>query len=104
VSRIVIRPQAHRDIDDQFRHLSGQSIDLALRFFDAVHATIKRLAASPDLGITYEFRSRRLKGIHWWKVRGFRNHLVFYRAIAGGIEVVRILHATRDIPSAFRDN
>ena len=104
MARIVVRPQAERDIDEQCQYLSRESADLALRFFDAVHVTIDRLADSPDLGILYEFPSERLQGIRWWKVRGFRNHLVFYRPLDDGIDVIRILHAARDIPNVFQDS
>lgn len=104
MSRCVIRPQAERDIDEQCLHLLGENTDLALRFFDAVHATIDRLAETPDLGIAYEFHSPRLQGIRWWKVGRFRNHLIFYRPLDGGIEVIRVLYAARDIPAAFGDD
>jgi plasmid stabilization system protein ParE len=29
-------------------------------------------------------------------VAGFSNHLIFYRPVPNGVEVVRILHAARD--------
>jgi plasmid stabilization system protein ParE len=31
-------------------------------------------------------------------VRGFPNHLIFYREHAGLLEVVRIVHGARDLP------
>jgi toxin ParE1/3/4 len=36
-----------------------------------------------------------------WPVKGFENHLIFFRPIDGGIEVIRVLHAARDIESVF---
>jgi toxin ParE1/3/4 len=32
-------------------------------------------------------------------VRGFRNHLIFYLPVQGGIEVWRVLHGARDLPA-----
>lgn len=104
MARIVVRPQAERDIDEQVLYLAVESTDLALRFFNAVQSTLRDLAQIPDLGIVHEFRSERLKGIRWWKVRGFRNHLIFYRPLEDAVDVIRVLHAARDIPRIFGDD
>jgi toxin ParE1/3/4 len=32
-----------------------------------------------------------------WPVPGFRNHLIFYRVTGDAIEVLRVLHAARDV-------
>lgn len=32
------------------------------------------------------------------------NYLIFYRPINQGIEVLRVLHGARDIPSIFEDS
>jgi plasmid stabilization system protein ParE len=34
-------------------------------------------------------------------VSGFENHLIFYRAIPGGIEVLHVYHGARDIEALF---
>jgi toxin ParE1/3/4 len=31
----------------------------------------------------------------------FRRYLIFYRLFAGGIEIVRVLHAAQDVPALF---
>ena len=33
-----------------------------------------------------------------WRIRGFNKHLVFYRLIADSIEVLHVLHGSRDLP------
>jgi toxin ParE1/3/4 len=35
--------------------------------------------------------------IRRWHIEGFAKHLVLYREIAAGVEIVRILHAERDV-------
>jgi plasmid stabilization system protein ParE len=35
--------------------------------------------------------------------QGFEKHLIFYRPIAEGIKVVRVIHAARDIPEILDD-
>jgi toxin ParE1/3/4 len=36
-----------------------------------------------------------------WRIDGFPNHLIFYRPIEGGIEIVRVLHGARDIDAVL---
>jgi toxin ParE1/3/4 len=55
----------------------------------------------PELGIVREYDDPALLGVRMWRVTGFPNHLIFYRPIERGIEVVRVLHARRDIESLF---
>ncbi len=99
--RIAIRPRADRDLDEQFAYIAKDNLRAAERFLLATQATFARLAAMPELGGTWEFEDPRLAGIRVWQVSGFEKHLVFYRPIQNGIEVVRVLHGARDIGAVF---
>jgi toxin ParE1/3/4 len=57
----------------------------------------------PSIGSPREFRSRRLRNIRMWPVKGFEEHLIFYRENDDGIEVIRVLHGKRDIEDIFSD-
>ena len=62
------------------------------RYMSELAAGIEMLAESPEMGrIREDIRSC---------YRSFRlgKHVVFYRAVATGIEVARILHQSMDIP------
>ncbi|MFC1707767.1 DDE-type integrase/transposase/recombinase [Planctomycetota bacterium] len=51
--------------------------------------------------IIYQVRTKDLlvlAGIRMWSIRGFKNHLIFYRPSPEGLDVVRVLHGARDIP------
>jgi len=39
-----------------------------------------------------------------WPIKGFKNYLIFYRPIEQGVEIVRVLHGARDMPSVFKDD
>lgn len=43
----------------------------------------------------------RIEGLRMLRVRGFARHLIFYREIAHGIEVIRVLHSSRDLAAAL---
>ena len=61
------------------------------------------LAAMPELGERQVFKRADLADLRAWQVRGFENYLIFYRPIEHGVEIVRVLHAARDIAAIFED-
>jgi len=95
--RIVITPRASQDIDEQFAYIASDNEDTALRFFDSVRQTFSQLARTPGMGSRYEVSNPRLEGLRKWAVKGFEKHLIFYLYSGDTIEVVRVLHAGRDI-------
>jgi toxin ParE1/3/4 len=94
----VRRPRARRDIIEQALYISAA----AERFQDAIEEAEQMLTAMPRLGAPRPFR--RLKGLRMWQVRGFEKHLIFYRPIKGGIEVIRVLHASRDLVAVLDED
>lgn len=99
--RIIIAPDADRDIDEHVDYIARDSMDAAVRFFAAVERAIDDVAHMPNVGHTWAFKSRTLSDIRVWRVHKFTNHLIFYRVIDEGIEIVRVLHAARDIDAVF---
>lgn len=65
------------------------------RWLDAVDSRCKLLAQMPGLG--------RLRPDLAPELRSFvvGNHVIFYRETHDGIEVIRVLHGARDLPSLF---
>ncbi len=104
-NRVEKRPQATRDLLDIALYLAGESAseELAFRFLDAAEASFEQLAAMPEMGATREYNEETLHGLRMWRLSGFPNHLIFYRPLESGIEVVRVLHAKRDIESLFTE-
>jgi toxin ParE1/3/4 len=84
-NRVEKRPQA---IDD----LATFAVYLA-------EASFESLATMSEMGAAGKYNDPALGGVRVWRVTGFPNHLIFYRPIAGGVEVIRVLHAKRDIES-----
>ena len=97
IPRIRILPAADRDLDEQAEYWLTRSPEIAARWYDATGATFAFLAQNPGIGPVRESRKPELVGIRTWAVDGFPKHIVFYRPIEGGVEVIRILHGARDI-------
>jgi toxin ParE1/3/4 len=95
--RIVRRPQARRDIVATALYIADESPAVARRFLTAVESTIATAATMPGMGAPRRYRHPRLEGLRMIAVQGFEKHLVFYRPVEAGIEIVRVLHTARDI-------
>ena len=92
------------DLNEQAKYIQRDSPHAAIRFLAAAEASFQLLATMPELGERQEFRRAELAELRAWQVRGFENHLIFYRPIEHGIEVLRVLHAARDIAALFDDS
>ena len=95
---------AERDVVQIATWLAERDVALAVRFLDATEETFLTLAQSPDLGSPYSGGAELLEGLRVWRVDGFRNHLIYYRTVDEGIQVVRVLHAARDLPAIFGES
>jgi toxin ParE1/3/4 len=98
-ARVAIRRRADRDLEDRGDFLARSSTRTARRFYQAARETFEQLAAMPGLGSPWESDRPELTGLRVFAIRGFSNDLIFYRPLEGedGIEVIRVLHASRDI-------
>jgi toxin ParE1/3/4 len=99
----VLTPSADRDADGHFLYIAKGSREAAARFFQSLEASLQKLATMPELGEQQRFERKELADLRVWQVQGFENYLIFYRPVEHGIEVIRILHAARDIAAIFDD-
>jgi toxin ParE1/3/4 len=96
------RPRATRDLDETASFIAQDSPDAAFRFLEAAERAFGQLAGTPGLGGVWETDDPRLAGLRVWPIPGFEKYLVFYRPADDGIEVIRVLHGSRDIDSLLR--
>ena len=90
--------QAEQDIDAIAEYLAQrESIDLAIRFYDAAWTSFDRIADAPGKGRTRESPDPELAGLRSWPVDGFPSLRAFYVPTPDGIRVLRVLHGARDI-------
>jgi toxin ParE1/3/4 len=71
--------------------------DGALRFLDALDATIDSIEEFPDLGSPRESSKPRHSGLRFRLVKGFENHVVLYRRHAERVDILRVANASQDI-------
>ena len=101
--RILKRAAAKRDLIDHFVFLAeNASVDVAHRFLESTNEAFSLLADMPEIGAPRTFRNPRFASVRMSLVKGFERYLMFYRPLDGGIEVLRVLHGSRNIQELFR--
>ena len=101
---IIIAPRASQDLDESFVYIAQNNPNAALRFFDATRQTVAKLAQMSGIGRLYPVKNSRLNGLRRFPVKGFENYVIFYLSFLDHIEIVRILHASRDLEEVLIDS
>jgi len=73
------------------------TMEIALRFLAAVDSTIALIARQPYIGVRSVYLRDPLMETRFQPVNGFQKHLIFYRTIEHGIEVLRVIHGAKDL-------
>ncbi len=97
-SRVRVRPRALADLEELAVWFGGVEPRLAHRFLAGALATLERLAHFPNAGAPHSCEHGWLRGTRRARVDGFERVLVFYRVVAGSVEVLRVLDGARDLP------
>lgn len=92
-------PAARSDLLDHFVWIGRSSVANARRFLRAADEAMERLAEMPEMGGEWESGTPGLAGLRVWPIRRFPRYLIFYKPLADGIEVVRVLHGSQDLES-----
>jgi toxin ParE1/3/4 len=95
---VRIVPAADVEVDELALFIAEDDLEAALRFYDAVESTYRRIADNPTQYQVYPLADPRLAGVRRAIVEGFPNHLIFYRVDGDMVEIIRVLHGARDLP------
>lgn len=95
MSIITKRPRAVSDLADIWDYIADDSEERADAFIETIDGKLKTLAGSPKIGRT---RDELMKGIRSWSIG---RYVVFYFPLENGVEIIRVLHGSRDIASVF---
>lgn len=88
-------PLAKADLREIADLIARDNLNAALRLLDQVDTVCQRLAEFPGMGPQ---RDELQPGLRSFPIG---NYLLIYRAVPGGIELVRVLHGARNLDSIF---
>ena len=99
----LIRPLADRDLEDQAYYLAVNATPkVGHRFLTAAHETFALLATHPKIGWHPRLKLQGLESVRVFPVSRFRKMLIFYRPTLEGIEVLRVIHGSRNLQALLQ--
>jgi len=99
MKKVIKLPQTFHDLDKITAYIGKDNLDAALRFIESSEYTFSQLLQFPQLGKVQSSGKLLLHELRVFPVKDFKNYLIFYRPVADGIEIIRVLHSSRDIPN-----
>jgi toxin ParE1/3/4 len=93
--RVIYAPEAEADLLATARRIAEHNLAAAERLIDTIDDKAHLLLTAPTMGLQ---RDDLAPGLRSFPVG---NYVIFYRVVKHGIEVARVLHGARDIPSLF---
>lgn len=100
MKKIAVRPQALIELEESAHYYESEQVGLGDRFSDSVETAFEKLREMPGIG------SKRyvdlVSGLHMYVLSTFP-FLIFYFDKIDHIEVVRLIHAKRDLPHELRE-
>ena len=95
--QVVIMPTAQQDLREIGLHIGRSSPESARRLLRNLNEKFQMLARMPGLG--------RVRHDLLIQMRSFPvgRYIIFYQATTDGVEVLRVLHGSRDVPGVFDD-
>jgi toxin ParE1/3/4 len=95
MSKLIISPEADQDLLEIWLYIAEDSPDDADRFLDRLEENAQKLAEFTEIGRDRPELAPNLKSF------SVDRYILYYRPDVDGIELVRILHAARDINQIF---
>ena len=92
---VTRRPEAEEDILEIWEYIADDSIEEADRWLDRLDEKLSLWATQPTMGRS---RDELLPGI---RSMPFGRYVVFYAPAGDGLDVIRVLHGSRDVDHLF---
>ncbi len=100
---VVPREQAHRDVEDALAHyLAEDAGAAALGFIGALKRAYAHISRHPGTGSPRYAHELNLPGLRSWPLARYP-YLVFYVEHPDHVDVWRVLHGQRDIPTWMQE-
>jgi len=94
---LVVRPRALTDLAEIWAYIAEDSPERADAFADLLASKLEALARRPGMGRPRPELAADLRSFTVGR------YVIFYLAISRGVEIVRVLHGSRDIEAIFED-
>ena len=97
--RAILRGAADRDVQQAIDYYVAEDAQqVALKFIDALEQALHHIEQHPGVGSPRYAHELDLPGLRSWYIKGYP-YVVFYVERDNHVDVWRVLHGSRDIPS-----
>ncbi|MGA9382083.1 MAG: type II toxin-antitoxin system RelE/ParE family toxin [Phormidium sp.] len=93
---LLITIEASRDLSEISDYFLAQSIDAGDRFVEEFGKKCQHLAQYPYLGRSYSQLAPNLRGVP------LMGYIIFYQIVGDGIEILRVINGSRNLPDVFQ--
>jgi toxin ParE1/3/4 len=99
MARVLKREAAKGDLVSQWVwYAENAGIEVADRFLRAADDTLNMLSTQPESGASFFALKPELRGMRRFPVSdGFEKILLFYFPLRDGVDLVRVVHGSRDL-------
>lgn len=95
MARVTRRPQAEADVLEIWDYIAEDSVIDADRWVDRLDEKLSLWASQPLMGRNRDELATGIRSL------AFGRYVVFFEPLPNGIDVVRVLHGSRDIDASF---
>jgi toxin ParE1/3/4 len=95
--KIIFSPEAIEDLEEIWLYIAQDSASRADGFLDQLYSLCKEnLAAFPEIGTGRAYLDKTVVAFP------YKRYMIYYRFDVNRIEIIRILHGSRDLPTYFQ--
>ncbi len=95
--RVRIADRAQEDLLDVWLYVARDSLRAADQLLKRLEASFGRLLGHAKIGRRRPELGSAIRSL------AVGSYVIFYRAMSGAVEVIRVLHGRRDLPEPFSD-
>lgn len=96
MNKVIFSPEAVKDLKDIWLYIAQDSLDRADNFVDTLRDFCREdLALFPKIGSKRDYLNKDVLALP------FKKYMIYYRCRSAQVEIVRVLHGSRDMGAIF---
>ncbi|MCK5242229.1 type II toxin-antitoxin system RelE/ParE family toxin [bacterium] len=96
--KVFITAEAKKDLLEMWLYIAEENIKAADRFLEKIDKKIKMISRNPAMGIKRQELASQIRSLVADK------YVVFYLIRKNQIDIIRVLHASRDVNSIIKNS
>ena len=83
--------------------LVNGNAQIAVKFLNNAELTFEQLLKTPSMGKITRLVESTLGEIRQWRIKDFKDYLIFYRIQNTTVEILRVFHGARDLADILNE-